>query len=106
PIDQGVTNAVEPLADARSGPIRPALLMLAGAVGMVLLIACANLAGLLMARNSTRQREMALRSAIGADRWRLLRQMLFETWVLALCGGMAGVLISWGALALLRTETS
>jgi predicted permease len=93
-VDEGVTNTIVPLADTRSGPVRPVLLMLAASVGVVLLIACANLAGLQLARNSARYREMALRSALGAGRGRLLGQLLLETSVLSLAGGTVGLAVS------------
>jgi putative ABC transport system permease protein len=105
-LDSGIGARLEPLGDTRAGPIRPVLLMLWGAVGMLLAIACANLASLLLARNSARSREMAVRVALGAGSGRLLRQMLVETLVLSLLGGAAGLALSTAAGAALAGMNS
>ncbi len=98
--DEGV--GVVPMREATTGEVRTALLVLFGAVALVLLIACANVANLLLVRAAGRQRELAIRSAMGANRARVVRQLLTESVLLAGCGGLLGLgLGAWGVRGLL-----
>jgi predicted permease len=94
---KGIGVATVPLREELAGGARTPLLLLLGAVGLVLLIACVNVANMLLARSFTREREMAIRTSLGASRMLLLRQLLIESLILATAGGAAGVFVGvWG----------
>ena len=99
PVDQGIGVLVARVSDTRVGELRPMLFLLMGAVSLILLIACVNLANLLLARNSARQRELAVRAALGAGRGGLVRQLLAETLLLSLIGGAVGLALAQMGLA-------
>jgi predicted permease len=95
--NEGVTIAVQTLYDRLVGDVKPALTILLGIVALLLLIACANVANLMLARTTVREREMAIRVALGAGRARLVRQLISESLVLAAAGGLLGFMITmWG----------
>ncbi len=96
--NRGNGAQVQSLQEAAFGGFRSPLLILQGAVAFVLLIGCANVAGLLLARAASRRTEIAIRTALGADRWRVVRQLLTESLPLSVLGGITGIFLSWAGL--------
>ena len=92
--------SVQSVAERITRPVRPALLVFLGAVGLILLIACANVANLMLARSFTQEKEHAVRLALGASRLQLMRAMLCESLLLSLAGGLAGAMFAWWAVDL------
>jgi predicted permease len=102
PIDRNIGVLVQPLVASRAGDLRPQLYLLMAAVTLILLITCSNLAALLLARNTARQREFAMRAALGARRAVLIRQILVETLLVSLAGGACGIALASAIDSLFR----
>jgi putative ABC transport system permease protein len=101
-LNRGWRPSVFPLIEELSGPVKKSLEVLMSAVGLLLLMACANVANLLLARGTARRREVAIRMAMGASRGRIAWQLLLESLILSLAGGALGLLLGWGGVALVR----
>jgi ABC-type antimicrobial peptide transport system permease subunit len=96
-----ITPALQPLKETVVGSIQKVLWVVMGTIGVVMLIVCTNVANLLLVRADARQQELAVRSALGAGRWRIARELLLESVTLGLVGGAAGVAVAYGGLRLL-----
>jgi putative ABC transport system permease protein len=100
-FDANVSSLVDPVQEQMVANVRPALLVLISAVGVVLLIACANVANLMLVRAAGRRREMAVRTALGARRADIIRQLMAESLLVAVAGGVVGLMLAWGTMPLL-----